>query len=226
MEQLADSEFDFVQQRCGQTLNFDACCKDESGSDSKCSDWSSLGKFLETDVAGNRIWLNAPFANMPAYIEHYLQCKGKDPQHTSACIVVPKAAGPWRHLLKGMELLHEYGKGQCMFVSVDGAGDVCSREAVQVYFDPPKPSLMSVKDCRRALTMEFDCAVSGVPGTALKRSWLVSARWKKECRQMICRNLTVLRQVVLGCSPSVTLFRPTRMCFLTSCLKDCLLTGV
>ena len=68
-----------------------------------------------------------------------------------------------------MELLHEYGKGQCMFVS-GGAGDVCSREAVQVYFDPPEPSLMSVKDCRSAMTMEFDCAVAGVPGTVLMDS--------------------------------------------------------
>lgn len=78
--------------------------------------------------------------------EHLLQCKGKQPQHTSACIIVPKAAGPWRHMLKGMDPLHEYGKGRCMFAG-DGASDVCSREAVQVYYDPPKPSLMSVKSC-------------------------------------------------------------------------------
>lgn len=49
-------------------------------------------------------------------------------------------------MLKGMDPLHEYGKGRCMFAG-DGASDVCSREAVQVYYDPPKPSLMSVKSC-------------------------------------------------------------------------------
>lgn len=31
---------------------------------------------------------------MPAYIKHYLQCKAAQPYHTSACIVVPKAAVP------------------------------------------------------------------------------------------------------------------------------------
>ena len=34
-----------------------------------------------------------PLAHMPVYIKHYLDCKGRDPHHTCACIVVPKGAG-------------------------------------------------------------------------------------------------------------------------------------
>ena len=93
LEQLANSEFQFVQRCCGQTLKFDACCKDESGIDSKCSDWSSFGNVMEKDVVGKRVRLNALFADMPAYVQHYLSCKAKEPYQTSACIVVPKAAG-------------------------------------------------------------------------------------------------------------------------------------
>lgn len=242
-----------------------------------------------------------------------------------------------------------------MFLS-DGAGDVCSREAAQVYYDPPKPSLMSVKNC--GMIMEFDCAVSGVPGTASLDSgaklpcissayayrvgltveklkvaetvhlpdggtptcvgqkvriqnyygtvtcWVVDLSdrfslilgesWLEQCKAVLnfadhtcmlhkgrrrvtltsstakdtCNTDSTPKPVpkrlsamqvkratcagcetflvniskveegvqtgdlqepewqVVGCSPSVTLFRPTRMCFLTSCLKDCLLTGV
>lgn len=85
-----------MQLRYGQVFDYDACCNYESGCDSKCPDYGSHGIFMETDVAGKHIWLNAPFAEMPAYLEHYLACKAKDPHHTSACIVVLKGAGHWK----------------------------------------------------------------------------------------------------------------------------------
>ena len=106
-----------MQLRCGHDFDYDACCNYESGCDSKCSGYSSHGSFLEAGCAGKHIWINAPFADMPAYIEHYLACKAKDPHHTSACIVVPNSAGHWRKSLAGMELLHEYGRGDCVFVA-------------------------------------------------------------------------------------------------------------
>lgn len=91
---------------------------------------------METDVAGKHIWLNAQFAEMPAYLEHYLACKAKDPHHISACIVVLKGAGHWKKSLSGMELLHEYNKGECMLVAhghsaASSSNDVCGI-AVQV----------------------------------------------------------------------------------------------
>ena len=171
-EQLKYSEFDYVQLRCGHEFDYDACCNYESGSDSKCSGYGSHGSFLEADVAGKHIWINAPFAHMHSYIDHYLACKVKDPQHTSACIVVPKGAGHWKPSLVGMQLLHEYNKGECLFAAQDDSAAAdkpplpCAT-AVQVYYDPPAPQVaMHVMGTNR-LTTQFDCAVAGVPGTVL-----------------------------------------------------------
>ena len=106
-------------------MNFDACCNDESGSDSKCSNWGSQDDFLVKDVAGKHVWSNASFARMPAFIKQYLDCKAKNPHHTCACIVVPKGAGHWKHLLSATELLTAYDKGECMLVDKLAYRDVC-----------------------------------------------------------------------------------------------------
>lgn len=156
MEQLSWTELEDLQHRCGQTLNFECCCKDDLGSDAKCSLWSSHGQLLETDVAGKHVWLNAPFAHMHAYIKHYLDCKGRDPHHTCACIVVPKGAGHWKQLLSGMEVLHEYGKGECM-LSANGnaehdASCIPCKQAVQAWYDPPQPAMVNAG---QQLTMQF-----------------------------------------------------------------------
>ena len=162
LEQLSWTEFDHLQHRCEQTLNFDSC-KDELGSDAKCSLWSSHGKFLETDVAGKHVWLNAPLAHMPVYIKHYLDCKGRDPHHTCACIVVPKGAGHWKQLLSGMELLHEYGKGECMLFAKGSAEHdaYCTpcKQAVHVWYDQPQPAMVYAV-ATQEMTMQFECAVS------------------------------------------------------------------
>ena len=50
--------------------------------------------------------------------------------------------------------------------SKDGDTEVCGKEAVQVYYDPPKPLMVNAMN-RQNMTMEFDCAVSGVPGSVL-----------------------------------------------------------
>ena len=129
---------------------------------------------METDVAGKHIWLNAPFAEMPAYLDHYLSCKAKEPHHTSACIVVPKGAGHWKKALSGMELLHEYGKGECMLVahghSAAFVSQVACGIAIQVYYDPPLAKVAVNALGSKRLTQQFDCAVAGVPGSALMDS--------------------------------------------------------
>lgn len=163
-----------MQLRCGQPFDYDACCNEESGCDSKCPGYGSHGSFLETDVAGKHIWLNAPFAEMPAYLDHYLACKAKDPHHTSACIVVPKGAGHWKKSLSGMELLHEYSKGECLLVahgdSAANGPHVPCGIAVQVYYDPPVAKVAVNAVGKKRLTMQFGCAVAGVSGSALMDS--------------------------------------------------------
>ena len=129
---------------------------------------------MESDVAGKHIWLNAPFADMPAYLEHYLACKAKDPHHTSACIVVPKGAAQLKKSLSGMELLHEYNRGEYMLVahghSAASSSHVACGIAVQVYYDPPVAKVAMNALGKKRLTMQFDCAVAGVSGSVLMDS--------------------------------------------------------
>jgi hypothetical protein len=73
-----------------------------------CSDQES---YITKDLAGQHIWVCVSFADLKDHVDHYIQQKQKDPQHTSACFVVPK----WRVLphpaLSGMQIIKEYRQG-------------------------------------------------------------------------------------------------------------------
>jgi hypothetical protein len=45
--------------------------------------------FLRTDVAGEALWINPPFAQAGNFLAHYLSCKDKSPDNTCALIVLP-----------------------------------------------------------------------------------------------------------------------------------------
>ena len=117
-----------------------------------CSDPSSLHEsFLQENVSGHHVCLNAPAAHVPEYIQHYMTCKAAAPYTTSACIIVPKIAHrPWQFLLHGMRLLHVYNVG-------DKVGDAQQGLSypLEVWYDAPKSRLVLNATARKKLSMQF-----------------------------------------------------------------------
>ena len=65
------------------------------------------------------IWINAPFTQLPAFLQHYLHCKQMFPDATSACILIPGYLLPaLKSLLSGMRLLKRFTKGSALFEQV------------------------------------------------------------------------------------------------------------
>lgn len=91
-----------VEALTGKPFDIDACCDDE-GANSHCASYCSpSSSFLKGDVSGQHVWMNVPTNRIELFIKHYLKCKARAPQTTSACVVVPCWQGPWRRLLTGM----------------------------------------------------------------------------------------------------------------------------
>lgn len=152
IEKLArPSDFSFsrveiarIESLTGQPFTWDACCNN-SGSNSVClAGFSSpLDSFLNKDCTGLHVWINAPFKKLDAILAHYVACKVKAPESTSACIVVPRWTGgsSWRKHLHGMRLLHEYAPGTALFSTLASSAlgpwpDKLAC-ALQVWYDPP-----------------------------------------------------------------------------------------
>ena len=82
-------------------------------------------------------------------LQHYLECKAKDPEHTSMCVVLPLwAEAKWNKYIENMQIIKEYPVGTQMFTVPDG---LAARKAlpgvpwpVRVYYDAPaKPGAVS-----------------------------------------------------------------------------------
>lgn len=89
-----------------------------SGHNSQCSVWCSAARrnFLREDVGGKTVWLNPPFKFAQRFLEHYLRCKNKLPESTSACIVLPyKPKAEWWPLVAGMKVVRRWYAGTQLF---------------------------------------------------------------------------------------------------------------
>ena len=104
---------------------------------------------------------------------HYLQCKAKSPQLTSACVVVPAWQGTWRKLLGGMQLLKTFDKGSMLYSASVGESNCValgpSPWAVEIWFDAPAPAaqVTSLSSAANALLFTFSGHVAGFPADVL-----------------------------------------------------------
>ena len=150
-----------LQERIGRQFDFDCCCNDD-GSNAHAPRFASPSRsFLDqgTDIRGMCVWMNAPFSMLGAFIAAYVERKRLDPS-TCGCILVPKWAGPWRKLMRGMQLVAEYPVGTVLFDKPCGEDARCELPGVpwpvQVFWDPPrkKPKFGSAGEVA-GLTMCF-----------------------------------------------------------------------
>ena len=131
-----------LQQLTGRKFTIDACSSVDGSNAHAPVYFSTDNSFLENCCAGHHTLINPPFSAIHQFISHYAQCKAKDPGNTSAVIIVPK----WRrtnyaHLLRGMQLMHEFPKGSHIFSAPNTDGTRRNMPGtpwpVQVFYDPP-----------------------------------------------------------------------------------------
>ena len=140
------SEFAVLQKLCNQSFTLDACCN-PSGDNALCQNFCSTdNSFFDHEVTGHHVWLNPPFSDIYAFIDHYAVQKQTSPHNTSACILVPN----WGHqlvhpALANMRVLKVYQKGYHLFTA-PSVGEGTKRRRVNglrwpvtVYYDPPTP---------------------------------------------------------------------------------------
>ena len=154
----------------GKPFDVDACCDDDDGVNSHCVSYCSpSSSFLKGDVSGQHVWMNMPTSRIELFIKHYLKCKARAPQSTSACVVVPCWQGPWRKLLTGMKLLKSYEQGSTL-LTAPMRGSNCAPLGpapwvVEIWYDAPAPAvqLSSVSSDAYELLFTFPGLVAGVP---------------------------------------------------------------
>ena len=117
----------------------EAFCNNDSATDCRLKCYHD--SFLRTDPAeysGAHIWLHPPPARARDALLQYQRIKRKDPK-TSACIVVPGCNGkqPWNKLLKGMELLKQYGSHDRACKNSSTGGKYAGGR-IDIWYDPAK----------------------------------------------------------------------------------------
>ena len=97
--------FERIQRQVGRTFTLDACAND-SGDNALCARYCSPQQsFLERSLAGEHVWINPPFSNIRAFIDHYLAEKRRHPQTTSGCLLVPDWRQAQHPALKDMQVM-------------------------------------------------------------------------------------------------------------------------
>jgi hypothetical protein len=109
--------------------------------------------FLQTDLANETVWLDPAPELLYETLKHYVQCKAKTPDKTSAVLLVPHKPGPHSHMLKGMQRIMVFNRRNAMFETSEGHSLPLRKEKVSVYYDPPYVTEQLVQ--QGAATMTF-----------------------------------------------------------------------
>ena len=77
------------RQLSARLFTFDACAN-PSGDNALCAQFCHLqNNFLERDLGGENVWMNPPFGDIQAFIDHYVAQNALHPQTISAGILIP-----------------------------------------------------------------------------------------------------------------------------------------
>ena len=138
---LSAAEFAKLQDSTG-TFSRVGFCDPQGQAAHGVRDWCSLpGKPFEcTDQRGHHLLLMPPQEQLMTALLHYAACKFKDPEHTSACIIVPALRrAQYRHMLERFKKIHTYPCGSPILMR---AGvPVKIPRTLSVYYDPPVKAL-------------------------------------------------------------------------------------
>lgn len=142
------SEFTAIEAELHSPFTLHAACDDDGKNKHTDTTYCSpSNSFLQSNCAHHQVFMNPPFSQLKAFIEHYQTCKKQSPHDTSACIVVPLwPSADFYPLLQNMQLIKEYRRGTPLFTQPQGKTTSGKRRTmpgipwnVQVYWDPPVP---------------------------------------------------------------------------------------
>ena len=107
--------FQEIQALCGRDFTLDAAASD-NGDKALCTNFCSPCNSFMSKAHVGHIWINAPFTQLTAFVQHYLHCKQLSPYNTTACILVLGYLMPLlKSMLSGMTCLKRFGKGAAIF---------------------------------------------------------------------------------------------------------------
>ena len=72
----------------GREFTHDAAAND-NGDNALCTNFCSPSDSFMSKEHTRHVWINAPFTQLTAFVQHYLHCKQLSPDSTSASILVP-----------------------------------------------------------------------------------------------------------------------------------------
>ena len=120
----------------GRKVTLDVDCKVGAGyTGRRCPDFSPRAEPL----AGNHMWMDIAPSKLFKALTVYKEQKALAPKTTSLVVVVPrwKGGSPWRKLMQGMRLLHEYPSGTLLYKNPEtGAAVEGDNFPRQVWYDP------------------------------------------------------------------------------------------
>jgi RNase H-like domain found in reverse transcriptase/Reverse transcriptase (RNA-dependent DNA polymerase)/Integrase zinc binding domain/Chromo (CHRromatin Organisation MOdifier) domain/Retroviral aspartyl protease/Integrase core domain len=126
-----------------------------------------LEEFLKIDVSGMHCFIALTAKDYEDCIEHYLECKNKQPYKTSACFILPKIlSGSFKDKLGQAKLVYEFLKGQV--VNVRDKRERCTT-TLQIWYDRPIfPSFQGMSSSQASpLAMQFRGKVGGAEALVL-----------------------------------------------------------
>ena len=174
-----------VQAKLARPFTLDAFARDD-GSNALCDHYCSPSRsFFDADLAGQMVWVHAPYDRLHDALDHYFKHKGPS---TGAVFLVPKAqkSALLQHS-KRMKLLHEFRRGTKLFCGplpqdpnseqrrfgpirydiqlyYDAPGQLPESEHVSVDLQPQPTGAVAV---RLSLKMQVPVTVSGIPTVAV-----------------------------------------------------------
>lgn len=107
---------------------------------SPCLTRYPIGKTLQTNLEGQRIYAHPEEKDIVPLLEHYLECKNACPETTSGMFILPAKSGTsrkWLKYLTGMELIKIYsGRDRPLRKGSDGTRPYSPQ--IEVWYDGPE----------------------------------------------------------------------------------------
>ena len=145
---LLPTVFSEIEALSGHTFTLDAAAN-ANGDNAHCIDYCSPADSFMSRTHTGHIWINSPFSQLTAFLQHYLHCKQSAPDSTSGCILVPGYLLPMlKSLLSGMRLLKKFNKGTAIFEQSSRSGHQSTSPSVHwpmyVYTDVPSDAYQAM----------------------------------------------------------------------------------
>ena len=115
--------YDWLVQKSGLQPTVDCCCADD-GSNALCEKYYCPSKsMLQADLQGECCWINPPFSHAAEFLRHYVACKAKAPNTTSALVMIPAwCYDTCKQYLSGMHKMHVFKPGTVLFTEPTPSG--------------------------------------------------------------------------------------------------------